>query len=227
MNTPLALAKLTWNLTPDETPQEFVLMEGATVTIGRQSTNDLCIPEQHVSRQHAVINYRDGVFVITDLGSANGTFVNDMQLTQPFPLASGDVIRLYVPEIHFSATVTEEDQRNATLNGTLITAVANNGQGRLIIANGPQEGHTVPLLLKKVKVGRATSKADWEIALQDPSVSRPHATLEFQNDAWVVYDMGSSNGTQVNDVVVNEKGRVLRDGDIVIFGKTRVVFRAG
>jgi pSer/pThr/pTyr-binding forkhead associated (FHA) protein len=227
MNTPLALAKLTWKHPQDETSQEFVLMEGATATIGRQSTNDLCIPEQHVSRQHAVINYRDGVFVITDLVSANGTFVNDMQLTQPFPLASGDVIRLYVPEIHFSATVTEEEQRNATLNGTLITAVANNGQGRLIIANGPQEGHTVPLLLKKVKVGRATSKADWEIALQDPSVSRPHATLEFQNDAWVVYDMGSSNGTQVNDVVVNEKGRVLRDGDIVIFGKTRVVFRAG
>jgi pSer/pThr/pTyr-binding forkhead associated (FHA) protein len=43
----------------------------------------------------------------------------------------------------------------------------------------------------------------------------------------MVYDLGSSNGTMVNDVVVNEKGHILRDGDLVIFGKTNVLFRAG
>ncbi len=82
-------------------------------------------------------------------------------------------------------------------------------------------------MLFPISIGRATNKADWEIGLQDPSVSRPHARLERINDNWVVFDLGSSNGTMVNDVVVNEKGRVLRDGDMIIFGKTHVLFRAG
>jgi pSer/pThr/pTyr-binding forkhead associated (FHA) protein len=226
-DSPLPLAKITWTHPQTEVVQEFVLTEGATATIGRQAGNDICIPEQHVSRQHAVINYRDGIFMITDLGSANGTFVNDMQLTAAFPLASGDVIRLYVPVLQFSAAVTEEDQRAAEEMGTLITATTSTGKGKLIISNGPQEGHTIPLLLKRVTVGRATSKATWEIGLQDPSVSRPHARLELIEQNWVVYDMGSSNGTLVNNVMINEKGRVLKDGDIITFGATIVLFRGG
>jgi pSer/pThr/pTyr-binding forkhead associated (FHA) protein len=225
--SPAILAKITWQHPQTEAIQEFVLAEGATATIGRQAGNDICIPEQHVSRQHAVINYRDGIFMITDLGSANGTFVNDRQLSEPFPLASGDEIRLYVPILKFSATVTEEDQRNAEEHGTLITATASTGKGKLIITTGPQEGSTIPLLLKKVTVGRATSKADWEIGLQDPSVSRPHARLEIVDSNWIVYDLGSANGTLVNNTAVNEKGRALRDGDIITFGATIVLFRAG
>lgn len=224
---PSALAKLIWTHPQTGEVQEHVLTDGATASIGRQAGNDICIPEQHVSRQHAVISYREGIFLITDSGSANGTFVNDTQITQPYPLASGDVIRLYVPVLRFSATVTQEDQDNATRNGTLITAAINSGKGKLIITSGPQEGQTIPLLLKTVRVGRTTSKADWEIALHDASVSRPHAKLERVDDNWVVYDLGSVNGTTVNDVVVDAKGRPLRDGDMIVFGKTHVLFRAG
>ena len=36
----------------------------------------------------------------------------------------------------------------------------------------------------------------------------------------------SANGTTVNDIVVTDKGRPLRDGDIIVFGKTYVLFRA-
>jgi pSer/pThr/pTyr-binding forkhead associated (FHA) protein len=222
-----ALAKIIWKHPQTGAIQEYVLTEGATATIGRQAGNDICIPEQHVSRQHAVINYRDGIFMITDLGSANGTFVNDRQLTEPFPLASGDEIRLYVPTMTFSAAVSEEDQRNAEEHGTLITATISTGKGKLIITTGPQEGSTIPLLLKKVTIGRATSKADWEIGLQDPSVSRPHARLELVDNVWVVHDLGSANGTLVNNVPVMEKGRALRDGDILTLGATLILFRAG
>ena len=200
-------------------------MEGATASIGRGDNNDICIPEQHVSRQHAVINYRDGIFMITDLGSANGTFVNDRQLDSAYPLASGDEIRLYVPLLNFSATVTKEEEEHAKEEGKIITASKNTGKGKLIITTGPQEGHTIPLLLPKVTVGRATSKAAWEVALQDPSVSRPHAQLEVIDEVWMIRDMGSANGTLVNNSPVSEKGRHLRDGDLIAFGGTLVLFR--
>jgi pSer/pThr/pTyr-binding forkhead associated (FHA) protein len=220
------IAKIIWDDPRSGTRQQYLMGEGATASIGRSPENDICIPEQHVSRRHAVINYRDGLFMITDLGSVNGTYVNDQKLEEPFPLASDDVIRLYVPVLVFSAAVSVEDQQRAAEDGKLITATISSGKGKIIITNGPQEGQTIPLLIKKVTVGRATSNATWEVALQDPSVSRPHARFETVDGGWVLYDLGSSNGTMVNGMIVTEKGRVLHDGDTISFGATIVLFRS-
>lgn len=225
---PLSLAKLIWNDPASGITREYVLTEGATATIGRLEDNDITIKEQHVSRQHAVINYRDGVFVISDLGSGNGTYVNNQRLTAPFPLASGDEIRLYVPTLLFSAVVTAEEQRRAEEHGTFITAVTKTGRGRIMITTGPQEGENIPLLVTRLTIGRATASAEWEVRLQDPSVSRPHARMELaENHTWIVYDLGSANGTTVNGKRVDEKGRELRDGDVVAFGSTLTLFRIG
>lgn len=221
------LAKLTWTDPANGIVHDHVLAEGATATLGRSSSNDICIPEQHVSRQHAVINYRNGIFMITDLGSANGTFVNDQLVVDAYPLASGDHIRLYVPIVVFSAVVTAEEQKRAEESGTLITASVNTGHGSLLITTGPQEGHSIPLLLEEVTLGRATSNATWEIGVQDPSVSRPHARLKREGESWFVYDLGSSNGTRVNNTPVTEQGRQLVDGDIVALGSTLILYRAG
>ena len=83
------------------------------------------------------------------------------------------------------------------------------------------------LLRDQVTVGRATSDATWEICLQDPSVSRPHARLELVDQVWLVRDLGSANGTTVGNIAVTEKGRPLRDGDVISFGASVVVFRVG
>jgi pSer/pThr/pTyr-binding forkhead associated (FHA) protein len=224
---PQKLAKISWIDPASGEVHEHVLLEGATASIGRSGDNDICIPERHVSRQHAVIIYRDGVFMINDLDSANGTFVNDQKIEEAFPLFSGDKIRLYVPVLNFSAAVTEEEARRAKDTGTLITASIGTGQGRLIITSGPQEGQVIPLLLKEIVIGRAVSSATWEISLQDPSVSRPHARLERKDNVWIIHDTGSANGTFVNDQQVTERGRVLRDGDVLTFGATSALYRVG
>ncbi len=226
-NEAILLAKLTWTDPVSGEEMELELPEGGTASIGRLETNDICIKEQHVSRQHAIINYHDGVFMITDLGSANGVFVNDQRLSEAFPLAAGDVIRLYVPIINFSALVDEEEQRQSSDSGLfLASSETGEGAGRLIITNGPQEGSSIPLLLNSITIGRATSKADWEICLQDPSVSRPHARLDLVDSNWVLYDLGSANGTAINGTPVNEKGRALHDGDVITFGSTVTLFRS-
>jgi len=220
----IILARITWDDPQSGQTMELVLPEGATAGIGRLETNDICIKEQHVSRQHAVINYRDGMFLITDLGSANGVYVNDQRLTEPFPLTSGDVIRLYVPVLNFTALMDEEQQRQATESGSILVGPSGS-QGRLLITSGAQEGSEIPLIIKSITIGRASSKADWEVSLQDPSVSRPHARLELIDTNWMLYDLGSANGTLVNGTPVNEKGRVLRDGDVITFGSTVALFR--
>lgn len=62
-------------------------------TIGALQDNDVVIPHDSVSRSHAVMDYKDGKFFITDRGSANGTSVNDKE-TSHSALTDGDRLRL-------------------------------------------------------------------------------------------------------------------------------------
>jgi pSer/pThr/pTyr-binding forkhead associated (FHA) protein len=221
------LAKVVWSDPISDVVHEHVLTEGATATIGRSSSNDITVPDQHVSRQHAVITFRDGGFVITDLGSANGTFVNDRRIDESCPLVSGDVIRLYLPTLSFSASVSPQEFEQASQTGSVSVAAVSGGQGELAITNGPQEGEVIVLRLQELTIGRATSSATWEIGLRDPSVSRPHARMICQDGQWLLYDLGSVNGTFVNRIAVGAQGYPLRDGDVIAFGATLALFRSG
>lgn len=221
-----ALARLRWHDPHSNHICDFVLREGATATIGRSSNNDIQIAEQHVSRQHAVVSYRNGVFFVADLSSSNGTFVNNERVNEPFPLFAGDTIRLYVPEIQFLAA-DEADLEIAEQTGRVILPSAEGGQASLIATNGPQEGQSLALVGKELLIGRATSDATWQIRLQDRSVSRPHAVLRLKNDRWFLSDLGSSNGTFVNgEPLTGEAQRQLADGDTLMFGGATLLFRS-
>lgn len=226
MSQTVALAKIVWDDPHTQSRCEYVLADGATATIGRSPNNDIQIPERHVSRQHAVINYRKGVFMVTDLGSSNGTFVNDERVEEPFPLFAGDMIRLYVPILSFQAA-DAQDAYAAEETGHFITATRPTGNSSLIVTNGPQEGQTIPLLLDQVVIGRATKTASWEVLLQDPSVSRPHARLQKDGETWYLTDLGSSNGTAVNNHPVNGQRQQLEDGDTLTLGGSILLFRSG
>jgi TolB protein len=60
--------------------------------IGRAEDNDLDLSDPKVSRHHARIHQQAASYVVTDLGSANGTRVNGVLLTGPHPLKHGDTI---------------------------------------------------------------------------------------------------------------------------------------
>ncbi|MBX3064549.1 MAG: FHA domain-containing protein [Anaerolineae bacterium] len=226
MSTPDGIAKVTWEDPETLQRREYVLIEGATASIGRSVGNDVIIPQKHVSRQHAVITFRDGIFMISDLGSANGTFVNDRRLTDPFPLAHGDVIRLYVPTLQFSAVVSEEEQENARKTGTLILPRATRGDAKLLVTVGVQEGVEFPLVQETITVGRDTQGAQWDIKLKDPAVSRPHCKLVKQGTAWAIIDLESVNGTLLNGSQVSSEALTLKDGDVLTIGETTLLYRS-
>jgi pSer/pThr/pTyr-binding forkhead associated (FHA) protein len=222
---PEGIAKITWNDPATGASHEFVLIEGASASIGRSPDNDICIPERHVSRGHAVINFRNGVFTITDLGSANGTFVNDRKISSPYVLAHGDVIRLYVPVLHFSAIVSEEEVDRAFKTNTAIFPAKGLGRPRLLVTHGPQEGAEFILTQDTVTIGRATADATWEITLNDRAVSRPHCRLHCRNNTWTLLDLASANGTLLNGQPVGATPLLLKDGDVITAGETTMLFR--
>ncbi|HEX2910325.1 MAG TPA: FHA domain-containing protein [Chloroflexia bacterium] len=61
--------------------------------VGRQSGNEVVVPDEQVSRKHAEIEERGGTFYLTDLNSSNGTFVNGTRISSPQALRTGDTIQ--------------------------------------------------------------------------------------------------------------------------------------
>jgi len=65
------------------------------LSLGRTGTNDIVLPEERVSRRHAIIHGQDSAeFWLVDLGSRNGTFVNERRVFQPVRLREADKIQL-------------------------------------------------------------------------------------------------------------------------------------
>jgi pSer/pThr/pTyr-binding forkhead associated (FHA) protein len=62
--------------------------------IGRASTCDIRPSDNYISQLHAKISDRNGSWVIEDLGSTNGTYLNQRKVTVPTELAPGDRIRV-------------------------------------------------------------------------------------------------------------------------------------
>jgi len=76
------------------TPGKTFPMEGDVLTIGREATNAIAINDAEVSRKHAQLVFQGGKYIITDLGSTNGTFVNGQRLTGQHVLQPGEIISL-------------------------------------------------------------------------------------------------------------------------------------
>ncbi len=64
------------------------------VAIGKGPQNDIILPDASVSSAHAVIRFEDGVYKISDVGSRNGTLVNDERITEPRAIRHGDLIKM-------------------------------------------------------------------------------------------------------------------------------------
>ncbi len=64
------------------------------IYIGRDIGNDIVINDAEVSRKHARLLLQAGQYVLEDLGSTNGSFVNDRRITGPHILTTGEVVQL-------------------------------------------------------------------------------------------------------------------------------------
>ena len=74
------------------TPGAAFTLEGDQISVGRDSTNEIVINDAEVSRRHARLTFQGGKYVLEDLGSTNGTFVNGQRLAGPRVLKSGEVV---------------------------------------------------------------------------------------------------------------------------------------
>ena len=90
----------------------------------------------------------------------------------------------------------------------------------LVLMSGPHEVKAYPLSGTQVSIGRSERS---DIALADPGVSRNHARIVREGDDFIVEDLHSTNGTEVNGQPVQR--RRLADGDMVKLANSTLQFR--
>ena len=80
--------------------KEFILSE-TQIVIGRGDKAQISVPDEKISRRHSMVEYDGLEYKVRDLGSTNGTFLNDKPLVGESYLRDGDVIRVGDTSIKF------------------------------------------------------------------------------------------------------------------------------
>jgi len=191
------------------------------VTIGRGRKNTIIIHDNEVSREHCIFIRVLDAYELHDLNSTNGTFVNGQQVDGSGWLVDsrciieiGDSITLeYSP----TAPPLSETQEMASAGVEPLQDDDDNPRepSYLIIKTISQpEPEIYPLDIMTVNIGRDLNN---DIVVPEPEISRNHIRLTLVNNQYAIEDLGTLNGTYVNDIRL-EDTLLLRFGDVIKVG---------
>jgi pSer/pThr/pTyr-binding forkhead associated (FHA) protein len=159
-----------------------------------------------VSGHHCRLTWDDSGYVLEDLGSTNGTFVNGVRVTDRVRVKRSDSITL-------GLTTPMTWPHEATDPG--------NFTAQAMPRIDPTAGPTLDFQGTEMVVGRAP---DCNRSLDLPMVSGRHARLFRANDQILIEDLGSANGTFVNGRRVDGDVAV-KVGDLISLGSYTLVLR--
>jgi diguanylate cyclase (GGDEF)-like protein len=121
-----------------------------------------------------------------------------------------------------------DDERTTNPNKTVVTVISNTprkADGRdacLVVIYGDDLGRRVPLGTDPIVIGRSSK---CEVQIDQESVSRNHCRISYNGKTFSIRDLGSTNGTYVNDELIDEVN--MRDGDQLKVGRSILKFITG
>lgn len=112
---------------------------GDEITLGRVQGNDLVLPKGNVSKRHARILYREGRFIVADLNSTNGTYVNRRRIAQATIIREDD--RVYVGDFIIRVISTDLSSQEADESPATPTANHDAPDGGTLKPEASEAGH--------------------------------------------------------------------------------------
>ena len=197
----------------DESGREHPIRPGINA-IGREG--DIQILDGRVSRRHAQATLDGETLTIEDLGSTNGTSVNESPLVpnESVLLNQGDavslgglILKLNLPgAAHATAVVMTNKTASLLATPSIIESPAT------LVGNESE----YPL---KSGVNTFGRKAENDVSIVDPYVSGKHGTIEVSEEGVFITDTGSTNGTVLNDEKLTPNMRVKMEAtDLIKLG---------
>jgi len=208
-------------------------MEQEVFVIGRDPSSSIVLEAKRISRQHAEVSFENDHFFVQDLGSGNGTHLNNQRLEphEKVLLRTNDLIRIENFDIRFQMPGEEVPDFSETTNSDILEVKMIKKLLRTI------DKENVPIL--EVVAGTATGQrfvfegknqeviigrdASCQFHIDDEVISRQHARIIKKWDTVTIVDLDSKNGIYVNDERVQEK--VLSNGDRILLGTLALIFR--
>lgn len=218
-------------LNPDGPEQEFELAK-SNISLGRGITNDISLDDLKVSRSHARLECGAQEVTLVDLGSSNGTQVNGKQIDRA-TLIPEDTINLGSQQLRYLVGEPSEDvgltvidtqlQLDQTINDEYLPVVINEtSTPSLVVFTGDRTWSIDLNNFDQVIIGRDESCI---VFIDDNKVSRRHAEVQRRGEAFLLKDLGSTNGTWVHDQQIEQ--HPLQDGDVIRIGPIQIIFKAG
>ncbi|MDX2812433.1 FHA domain-containing protein [Streptomyces sp. NPDC001902] len=188
-----------------------ILVPGREYHVGRDPDGDVVLDDPRVSWHHAVIRPAGDSWMLHDLGSTNGTFVNGRQVRQ-WGVGPGSVIRFGHAEQGPCARLSSAEAPTGVYRAPPMASPAATGTFRR-----PTSVRSLPD--RTIHIGRAS---DNDLVVSDLLVSRHHAELRSLPDGgYEIVDLHSHNGTYLDGQRVERA--VVHQGDIIDVG--HAVFR--
>ncbi len=223
----------------DEGKRTVVPLTRDDYTIGRKEGNTIRLTERNVSREHAKLHKKNGAadnslrYVLEDLSSYNGVYVNGLRVAQAQELAHGDLVQIGDYRIILQDDTATEAEQAVALDSEDLKATMPQLAGlplkaqtilespnRLIMLAGPTPGTEYPLVGERLTVGRAE---DASISINHNSVSRLHCEIHSLGEGrFEIVDKGSSNGVRVNGADL--KRGIIEAGDVIELGDVKFKF---
>ena len=219
----------------DEGKRTVVPLTRDHYSVGRKEGNTIRLTERNVSRDHARIHKKNGAglgekptFVLEDLTSYNGVFVNGLRVAQAQDLAHGDLVQIGDYRIVLQDEILADAQEVDTGEAKQTIPSAPNARAaalmdrpnRLVMLTGPAPGSEFPLDRDRLSIGRAE---DATISVNHNSVSRAHCEVHALGDGrFEIVDKGSSNGVRVNGAELRRG--IIESGDLIELGDVKFKF---
>jgi len=197
----------------DEGGREHFLRPGTNL-VGREG--DVMIQDSRASRKHAEIIMKDGVVSVRDLGSTNGTTLNDEPVGgDAVAMQQGDVVAFADNKLTLSIPGSANATQALPTNKTQAVPAAPTKAAAAHLMIGDE---THELSLGANKLGR---RPENDIIFDDPYVSGSHALIEVADGTFILTDLSSTNGTFVNGAkLAHNEPTTITPSDEITFGRT-------